>query len=31
MLDKGNAVHLLLDKDILSAGHYGCSDGTTTN
>lgn len=30
LLDKNNAVQVLLDKDILSEKYYGCSDGTTT-
>lgn len=29
MLDKSNAIKVLLDKDIVSEEYYGCSDGTT--
>ncbi|AKD04922.1 YbaK/EbsC family protein [Pontibacter korlensis] len=29
MLDTSNAVQVLLDKDVVSAEYYGCSDGTT--
>lgn len=30
LLDAGNKVQIILDKDILSEEWYGCSDGTTT-
>lgn len=30
ILDKQNAVQIVLDKDIVHSEWYGCSDGTTT-
>lgn len=30
LLDKGNKVRIVFDKDVLSEEWYGCSDGTTT-
>lgn len=29
MLDKSNAIKVLVDKDIIAEEYYGCSDGTT--
>ncbi|MEF7442044.1 hypothetical protein [Paenibacillus lautus] len=30
LLDKDNAIQIVLDKDIICEEWYGCSDGTTT-
>ena len=30
LIDKGNHIKIILDKDILAEKWYGCSDGTTT-
>lgn len=30
MLDTGNAIQIIFDKDVLTEEWYGCSDGTTT-
>lgn len=30
LLDKGNRVRIVIDRDVLNEKYYGCSDGTTT-